>query len=292
MTPSARDGARAAEATGASLPMPLAASAARALSAFRAVAGLRASVAAGRLWLKWDAGEPGSADIAAAALAVPGAELFVPAEDGRRRLGRRLPAFDFPGDSAGWRSLARVVVPGAIRPVAPEPGTSGTPPMPARLVRDPAAEPRPASALACPLPDLADWASSVPPGRVETLRGALLGGRCLVIGRRPPELFPVDGEAAVVRMWGAGLLIPLGLVPEPRLDEPALRRALGLSEGEIGVWTPEGVEAVPAGAVAPLTRAKVLHAAGRGPAADAAGRGGGEDGDKGGTPAWTPSDAT
>ena len=56
------------------------------------------------------------------------------------------------------------------------------------------------------------------------------------------------------------MLVAAGWRPEPALSENVLAEALGLGD-DFAVFTPEGVEVVPATAFGPLTRAGVRLAA-------------------------------
>lgn len=216
-----------------------------ALAVVRALPGAEVRADGAWAWVRWEAGQDA---VLRRVLPVAGAELYEAREGKWYRHGAHLPAFDVP-DGGNFRPLHQVLFPA---PVSPLPGPARRPWQPVRLGLVPEPHPRPARALECTGADLGRWVDRVPSARLKALGAARCGGRILLLGERLP---PVAGE----RFWGASVLVPLGLRPEPALPEAALREALGAGEDDLlllrrGADGPE-VEAVPRSALEPLTRA-------------------------------------
>ena len=152
--------------------------------------------------------------------------------------------------------MANTNTPVANAPGSPIPshtrstGERGTGKVVVRLVRDDC--PRRTTTLRVSLAALAAWADSAPSDDIEAVEAAICGDVVLLRGSLPALV----GE----RFWGRRLLVAAGWRPEPDLAEGILVAALALGE-DCGVFTPEGVEVVPAEAFGPLTRAGVRLAA-------------------------------
>jgi hypothetical protein len=221
------------------------------LAALRTQAGLRIFPAGDRAWLRWDAGHE---EVLRQLLPIEGAELFALRDGLWYRPGQHLPAFHVFPDGEG-QPLARLLNPAPAQPeTAAEPAFT---PLPLLLVRD--THPRLASALVCPVAELARWADLATSRQLAALTGAVCGERVLVVGRPLPAL------AEGVRYWGRHVLTPLGFRPEPALPEELLREALGLNPDEVALLHPDGVEVLSWTLLAPLTRAGIrLALRGRG----------------------------
>jgi hypothetical protein len=234
----------------ASLPPPSLA----VLADLRARGGITVTLAGGRAWVRW---EPGDEAVLSRVFPVPGAELFARRDGLWYRPGRHLPSFGLPVDAdEAAVPLHRAIFPQPIRATAPDEAA----PTPARLrlVRDD--RERAASALRCGLEDLAAWAELATSAQLGASRAARAGDQVMLIGRPLP---PIGGGE---RFWGTLVLVPLGFQAEPALPEPALRRALGVGDGEVLVLEADGFEAVPREAFRPLSRAGVrLAREGRAP---------------------------
>ncbi len=192
------------------------------------------------LWVFW----PASAEeVARHVLALPGAEPATLHEGSWRRPRESLPVFDVP-DPEGGVLLDRVLFPEVLTATPVMREACGK--MIVRLVRDDC--PRRTTALRVSLAALAAWADSALSDDIEAVEAAISGNEVLLRGRLPALV----GE----RFWGQRLLIAAGWRPEPDLAEGILVEALGFGE-DCGVFTPEGVEVVPAEAFGPLTRAGV-----------------------------------
>jgi hypothetical protein len=229
----------------ASLP----ASALAALADLRRNPGLSVAHAGDRVWVTWT---PGDEAIVPRLMAIPGVELYDRRDDLWFRRGCRLPSFGLPPDEGEAVPLHRAIVPGPVESILSE----GIPPSPARLTLTRDDRVRAASALLCPLVELASWAELATSAQLADLGAARDEDRVLLRGRRLPPI--VGGE----RFWGERVLAPLGFRAEPDLPEPALRRALGTAADMLLVLRAEGVEVVPLDAFRPLTRAGVRLALG------------------------------
>jgi hypothetical protein len=210
------------------------------LADLRTRPGVRVVERDGVVWVFWP---PADADVTTRLLPVQGVELFTRRDGLWFRVGQHLPYEGVPDEEG--RPLAEALTPAALAlPAPPEPS-----PRPVRLtvVRD--GQPRPATALLAPLADLARWADLATSHALSALEAAVCGDVVLVRGAPLPPL------AGGTRLWGRLVLVPLGWRPEPDLPEAALADALGLREGRLALLNQEGVEVLPAAALAPLTRA-------------------------------------
>jgi hypothetical protein len=195
------------------------------------------------LWLRWQAGDEA---VLSQVLPLDGVELFLRRDDRWYRFGHRLPAFDM-GPLGDGQPLERVLFPA---PVAPEPPLDRPlTPVTLTLLRDD--HPRPTTGLTCKLQTLNAWADRATTAELEVAQAARSGDRVLVLGRSLPLL--LEGQ----RLWGHGVLAPLGWRPEPGLTEDALRSALGVESDEFVLLDHAGVEVVPRDAFQPLSRAGV-----------------------------------
>jgi hypothetical protein len=218
------------------------------LGALRACGHLSALQEGECLWLFWPAGE---VKLARVILAVEGAELFVRRGSVWHRLGEHLPVFHVP-DSRSARPLSALLFPAPVTPVRPE--APAWRPVSLTLVRD--GTPRPASALRISRAVLRKWADVATSYELKAVEAACSGEEVLLRG----ELPALSGE----RFWGRRVLLPLGYCIEPDLAEGVLLGALGLQEGEIALWTAEGVEVLAAEVFGPVTRAGVRLTSERG----------------------------
>jgi len=222
------------------------------LADLRARDDIKASVAGGRAWVRWPAGDD---NVLLRVLAVEGVELYARRGDRWHRFGAALPAFDFP-EGLEFRPLHAILFPAPVMPVPAGEALRGlTPPARLALVLAPDARPRPASALTCTAAELARWADGTPAARLAALEAAWCKGRVLVLGARLPPL------ASGRRYWGEAVLVPLGFRPEPDLPPGAVRDALGLTAEELLLLDEGSAEVVPRSALRPLTRARARLAA-------------------------------
>lgn len=209
------------------------------LAPFRARDDVRALPAPDALWVFFP---PGDVETARALLALPHARLF--SRQGHwRPLGAHLPAFDVP-DPDEAREISRLIFP---QPVAPRGPSAPCLPLEARLVRG--GPPREATALRLPLARLAAWASLATRHDLAGFQCAVNGDEALAVG---PRLPPLEGAP----YWGDGLFILAGWRPEPALPLPVLRDAFQLG-ADLGLWGPDGLEAVPAPALGGASLARL-----------------------------------
>jgi hypothetical protein len=214
-----------------------------ALAAVRCRADVTVILVDDRAWVTWP---PGDAAVWHRLLAVPGVRFFEERDGAWYELGHRVPAFDLPptGDA---KPFDRVLFPA---PLATEPAPPfAEPPVPLRLV--PSDQIHATTALRTTLAAIQPWADRATTAELTAVRAARCGGRVLLRGDRLPVI--PDAE----RFWGDRVLAPLGCRVEPDLPETAIRAAAGVSLSEVLILTAAGVEAVPEGAFAPLTRAGV-----------------------------------
>jgi len=213
------------------------------LAGLRTNENLRCWVRDDRLWLRW---QPGTDEVTAVLLPIPGVELFERRDGLWYRPGQRLPVFAVPAEQEG-SSLDRLLFPAPVEPVVARPADFS--PLPLSLVRE--VRPRPATALLCSLTDLASWIDLATTRQIAGLTAAWCGDRVLVRGTS----LPVVAEGT--RFWGERILAPLGFQPEPLLPEGALATALGLNLDEIALVHPEGIEVIAREVFEPLSRAGV-----------------------------------
>src|SRR5581483_3615127 len=202
---------------------------------------VRVHVADGVAWVRWPAGR---VEVVRCLLPVPGVEFFTRRDGLWFRFGSRLPTAETPPAGDG-RPVSAVLFPAKFEAVVP--GVVGGSPVRLGLARG--GEPRAATALACPLTDLAKWADAATTAELAAVRAARSGDRAVLLGSRLPAV------ASATRFWGAELLVPVGFRPEPDLPPAALRAAVGAGAGEVVLLDHDGAEVIPRAAFEPLTRA-------------------------------------
>lgn len=232
--------------------IPLAAAAA--LGPVRHRAEVRVQPDGDRLWVRWPAGR---ADVVRCLLPVPGVVFLVPRGGAWFPFGSRVPTADAPPDGEG-RPVASVLAPARFTPV--DPGEVTAPPVVLGVVRG--GEPRPATALACTLADLAGWADTATGAELGAVRAARAGGRVVLRGAKLPTV------PAATRFWGEDVLVPVGFRPEPDLRADVIRAAAGADADDLVLLDESGADVIPKAAFAPVTRAGLrlaLRAAGAAP---------------------------
>jgi hypothetical protein len=193
------------------------------------------------VWVRWP---PGQADVVRCLLPVPGVEFFTHRDGLWFGFGSRLPS-DVTAPSDGGRPVSAVLFPAKFEPTLPA-VESGSP---VRLGLVRGGEPHAATALACPLLDLAKWADGATTAELAAVRAARSGGHTVLLGSRLPPI------ASGTRFWGTDLVVPIGFRPDPDLPPTALRTAVGADDGEIVLLDHDGANLIPKAAFEPLTRA-------------------------------------
>ncbi|WP_439620512.1 hypothetical protein [Gemmata sp.] len=212
------------------------------LAPVRDRSGVRVHATGATTWIRWPAG---SADVVRCLLPVPGVTFFTHLRGVWRKLGSTLPTSDVPPEGDGL-PVAAVLVPGRFEAAPPREATR---PAVLGIVRG--GEPRPATALVCPVESLVQWADVATTAELAAVRAARCGDRAVLLGPRLPSL------AGAVRFWGTTVLVPVGFRPDPELPPAALREACGAEPDELLLLDEAGAEVVPKGAFEPLTRAGV-----------------------------------
>ncbi len=212
-----------------------------ALAPVRCCPGVTVHAAGGQAWVVWPDRHD---DLVRCLRPVRGVEFFANRGGRWYHFGRRLPTSEQP-PAGGGVPLDRAVVPAAVTAIAP-PETAGRP-LALGVVRG--GPPREASALRCPVCDLARWADTATTLEIESVRAARCGPRAILLGTRLPSV--PGGE----RFWGDHVLIPLGYRAEPDLPEHLLREACQVARDELVILDAGGAEVIPERAFAPLTRA-------------------------------------
>jgi hypothetical protein len=188
----------------------------------------RVFVSGSTTWLCWPAHHPA---LEIRLMAIPGAVLFIKEADGLwRPIGQRIPSFDVPFNVAKFIPLANVLIPSHVDVIeAPRVG-----PAVVTVGLDPACTPRPATALLCAARRLSDWVMGTPSFVFARLSVAVLDDDVLIRGRASDLPVVVSGR----RFWGGRVLLPLGFVVTPRLEEKTLLRLLeSQAPGEVeSVW--------------------------------------------------------
>src|SRR5579859_6414796 len=215
------------------------------LAPLRTEPGLQIATQAGRLWLRF---ETGFERVLRGILPLRGVELFTRRDGAWHRFEQSLPAFDYPA-GATFEPLYQVLFPAPVLPVPP----GAAPLRPVRLMLTADDRARPTTAMLCPIAALLAWADGVPNTRLQRLHGVLRHGQMLVLGQALPLL------PGATRYWGKLVLVPLGYRPEPDLPESALREAAGVETEELLMLRPDGADAVPRAALAPLSRAALRY---------------------------------
>jgi hypothetical protein len=213
-----------------------------ALARLRAVEGVRVAMVEDAAWVTWPLRSPA---VVPHLRPIAGAEFFVRRDGVSFRFGTTVPTSAGPPTEPGC-PLDAVLIPARVEPSLPTVRIAATTVV---LVRGGA--PHKATALACSVASLRDWADIAPAHEIEAVRAARNGGRAILIGDRLPAI--ADG----VRFWGIRVFCPVGFRPEPELDEPLLAAAAGLEAEEKLFLTESGAELVPGSAFEPLTRAGI-----------------------------------
>ena len=211
------------------------------LAALRNRPDIRVHLIDGVAWVRWPAGKP---EVSRCLMPAHGVEFFAERGGEWFRFGSRLPTSDTP-PTVGGVAVAAALRPAAFEPSPPEVGSGS--PVVLRLVRG--GEPQPASALMCPLADLAAWADRATTAEIAALRAARTDDRAVLLGSKLPAL------PNATRFWGTDLLVPVGFRPDPDLPPAALRDAIGVTAAELVLLTDDGADVIPRSAFEPLTRA-------------------------------------
>jgi hypothetical protein len=193
-----------------------------------------------RLWVRWPAG---LADVVRCLLPVPGVVFLVSRGGAWFPFGNRLPTADRPPAGDGL-PVAAVLAPARFNPVGPAELTA--PSVSLCVVRG--GEPRPATALACRIAELAGWADTATTAELIAATAARAGERVILRGARLPVV------PTATRYWGDDVLVPVGFRPEPDLRPAVVRAAVG-ADDELVVLDESGAELIPRTAFAPVTRA-------------------------------------
>ncbi len=194
-----------------------------------------------RLWVRWPAGR---ADAVRCLLPVPGVVFLVSRGGAWFPFGSRLPTADRPPEGEGF-PIAAVLSPSRFHSAGPP--EIATPPVLLRIVRG--GDVKPATALACDLTDLTSWADSATTAELAAALAVIAGDRIVLRSAKPPT---VRGGT---RYWGDDVLVPVGFRPDPDLRADVLRAAAGAAADELVLLDESGVELIPHGAFAPVSRA-------------------------------------
>ena len=195
-----------------------------------------------RLWVRWPVG---LADVVRCLLPVPGVVFLAPRGGAWYPFGSRLPTVDRPPDGDGL-PVAAVLAPARFTSIGP--GELTAAPVVLTVVRG--GEPRPVTALACHIADLAAWADTATTAELAAATAARAGKRVILRGAKLPVV------PAATRYWGDDVLVPVGFRPEPDLRSAVIRAAIG-ADDELVVLDESGAELIPRAAFAPVTRAGV-----------------------------------
>jgi hypothetical protein len=204
-----------------------------------------------RAWVRWPAGR---ADVVRCLLPVPGVVFLVPRGGAWFPFGSRLPTADRPPDGDGLPAAA-VLAP--ARFTAVEPGQVDAALVTLGVARG--GEPKPATALACRLADLAAWADTATTAELRAVNAARAGDRVVLRGVKLPTV------PTATRYWGDDVLVPVGFCPEPDLRADVIRAAAGAAADELVLLDGSVAELIPKAAFTPVTRAALrlaLRAAG------------------------------
>jgi len=196
-----------------------------------------------KAWVTW----PAEIDeVWQALLPCPECEFYEERDHSWYRLGRRLPALEFPPKGEP-KSLDAILFPAPAQSVLPPVLSSVA--VRLQLVADDRV--RPTSALRCSIAYLQEWADSATGKELADCQAAYCGELVVLRGGRLP------GIPTAERFWGKRVWMPLGFCPEPNLPESAVRAAAEVSPDELLLLTQNGAEAIPEGLFAPVTRAGV-----------------------------------
>jgi hypothetical protein len=194
-------------------------------------------------WVRWPAGR---SDVVRCLLPVTSATFFEYRDGAFVPFTRTVPTAEQPPEGAGV-PVASVLVPGRFEVLAPESPTWN----PVRITIARGGEPRPVTALNCPIGELAKWADTATTAELAGVIGARSGGRAILLGNRLP------GIPGTQRYWGTDVLVPVGFRPDPDLPAALLRDAIGAAATELLLIDASGVVVIPRTAFEPLTRAGV-----------------------------------
>lgn len=241
-------GSRAEERVTVAWALRLPASAAAHAAALRLEAHVRGCAAPDGFWLCGERSEP---RLRRLLQQLPGGEPFERLADGRVvRPGGRVPAATWP--DGPWSPLAGHFPVGMPTPALP---AAAVPAVGLRLVRGPVDEGWAAGvpALATTLAALLTWCERAAELRCRGLVFAAADdGSVFVVGAPLPS---VPGASCVVV---AGVALPAGHVPAPACAPELVRAHLGLGEGDIAWFQPDGrCRVLPASAFVPLSRGAV-----------------------------------
>jgi hypothetical protein len=214
-----------------------------ALADVRAVPGVMVLQQRTRTWVRWEAGDE---RVVRRLLPVPGVILYSFREGQWYRLGGHLPAFEVVSEW-DFQPLHDVLFPAPVQPLAPQVGPWDK----ITLYLRPDTQPRPTTAMICPLQELLAWMDTVPSCRLAKLQAARNGASIFVLGPRLP--LPPSAQ----RLWGDTVLKPLGHCLEPDLPEGVVREALNLMEEEFLIVTVGGAEVLCSSDLRALNRASV-----------------------------------
>jgi hypothetical protein len=211
------------------------------LAEVRCTAGVTVRLDGEQVWIDWPHGND---EILRQVLAAPQVELFEERDGAWFRNGRHLPTPITPPAAEG-KPLQQVLFPASIdsRPS----GESGAAPIRLHLVPDEC--PRPTTAFRCHLGALAQWADHATTLELWALQAVRWRFEVLVRGTNLPAIEESE------RFWGDRVLVPLGARPDPLLPESALCTALGVTDDEIALLFPDGIDVIPLKFFQPLTRA-------------------------------------
>jgi hypothetical protein len=212
-----------------------------ALAAVRDQPDVRVHAGGESAWVRWPAGK---VDVVGCLLPVRGVEFFTHRDGLWFRFGSRLPTTEHPPSGDG-RPVSAVLLPAKFEPV--HPGVETARPVRLGLVRG--GEPKAATAVACPLLDLAKWADTATTAELTAVRAARSGDRAVLLGSHLPAV------SSGTRFWGSDLLVPVGFRPDPDLPRAALRAAVGAGDGEVVLIDHDGADLIPKAAFEPLARA-------------------------------------
>ncbi len=214
-----------------------------ALAAVRAVPGVMVLQQAARTWVRWEAGDE---QVLRRLLPVPGVTLYSFREGHWYRLGGHLPAFEVVAEG-DFQPLSQILFPAPVQSLAPQAGPWSK----ITLTLRPEAQPRPTTAMICPIHELLVWADAIPSCRLTALKAARSGANILIRGPRLPLL------PSAQRLWGDTVLKPLGFCLEPDLPEPVVRECLRLTEDDLLIITARGADVLCLADLLPLSRASL-----------------------------------
>lgn len=170
--------------------------------------------------------------------------LFTRDRDAWVREGEHLPAFDVP-DLTDAQPLASLLHPSTLPEADEVPRDLAV----GRLSIQRSNRRQDATAVMGYAEALADWVALQPAKILDRFTCTRRGKVVVVRGANPPMLW--DGR----RLWGAGVLLPLGFELTHGLTDRQVRDVTWARADDVLVWLREGFERIPASAFGPLTRA-------------------------------------